>query len=188
MAIIGGADGPTSVFLSGTPGWLNLFGLILVALLLLPNLLYALKSRAAQCRSGNRRSSRRLLSLLEQAGRYGCMLLMVLNPVPGEFGFPSPTAALCYFAGNGLLLLLYWGCWIVYYKKPGRICALLLALLPALLFLLSGLTLRHWLLAAFALLFGICHVRVTLIHGEISDSPSDGRAKMPPQDPVSRGG
>ena len=43
--------------------------------------------------------------------------------------------------------------------------ALLLALLPALLFLLSGLTLRHWLLAAFALLFGICHVRVTLIHG-----------------------
>lgn len=165
MAIIGGADGPTSVFLSGTPGWLNLFGLILVALLLLPNLLYALKSRAAQCRSGNRRSSRRLLSLLEQAGRYGCMLLMVLNPVPGKFGFPSPTAALCYFAGNGLLLLLYWGCWIVYYKKPGRICALLLALLPALLFLLCGLTLRHWLLAAFALLFGICHVRVTLIHG-----------------------
>ena len=30
---------------------------------------------------------------------------------------------------------------------------------------LCGLTLRHWLLAAFALLFGICHVRVTLIHG-----------------------
>ena len=50
-------------------------------------------------------------------------------------------------------------------RRRFPVLSLLLALLPALLFLLCGLTLRHWLLAAFALLFGICHVRVTLIHG-----------------------
>lgn len=36
ISIIGGADGPTSIFLVGSLGisWLNIFGLILVVLLL----------------------------------------------------------------------------------------------------------------------------------------------------------
>ena len=35
ISIIGGADGPTSIFLGGSLGisWLNIFGLILVVLL-----------------------------------------------------------------------------------------------------------------------------------------------------------
>ncbi len=42
-SVIGGADGPTSIFLAGKLGcnWINFFGLIIVVLLLLPNILYA---------------------------------------------------------------------------------------------------------------------------------------------------
>ena len=39
--------------------------------------------------------------------------------------------------------------------------ALSLAIIPACIFLLSGLLLRHWLLAGFAILFAIAHIYVT---------------------------
>jgi len=41
ISIIGGADGPTSVFVAGKLGmnWLSTFGLILVILLLIPNII-----------------------------------------------------------------------------------------------------------------------------------------------------
>ena len=47
ISIIGGADGPTSIFLGGSLGisWLNIFGLILVVLLLVPNTIYAVKEK-----------------------------------------------------------------------------------------------------------------------------------------------
>ena len=38
---------------------------------------------------------------------------------------------------------------------------MILAVLPACLFLLSGLTLRHWLLVGFAALFAVGHIYVT---------------------------
>ena len=43
ISIIGGADGPTSVFVAGKLGmnWLSTFGLVLVILLLIPNIIYA---------------------------------------------------------------------------------------------------------------------------------------------------
>ena len=45
FTIIGGADGPTSIFLAEKTGWLNIFGLILVVLLLIPNIIYAIKNK-----------------------------------------------------------------------------------------------------------------------------------------------
>ena len=47
ISIIGGADGPTSVFIAGKLGmnWINFFGFILVILLLVPNVIYACKER-----------------------------------------------------------------------------------------------------------------------------------------------
>ena len=45
ISIIGGADGPTSVFVAGKLGmnWLNTFALVLVILLLIPNIIYAVR-------------------------------------------------------------------------------------------------------------------------------------------------
>ncbi|MDD3206414.1 MAG: hypothetical protein PHS74_11880 [Lachnospiraceae bacterium] len=44
FSVIGGADGPTSVFLAGKivvpgMGWINIWGLVLVILLLIPNVI-----------------------------------------------------------------------------------------------------------------------------------------------------
>ena len=45
IGIIGGADGPTAIFVATSPGWINFFGLIIVVLMLIPNIIYAIRHR-----------------------------------------------------------------------------------------------------------------------------------------------
>ena len=105
IAIIGGADGPTSVFIAGKLGmnWLNVFGLIFVVLLLIPNIIYAVKVKNQQNKCSNR-----FMNIMEQIGRYGCMFLMVFNIGIAEFGFGSVGAFFTYLFGNVFLMILYW--------------------------------------------------------------------------------
>lgn len=156
MAIIGGADGPTAIFITSSASWINWFGLIIVVLLLLPNAIYAIRHKDAQNKCRNR-----MMNVLEQIGRYGCMLLMVCNIGVAEFGYASVTGFIVYLLGNAVLILLYWAFWILYAKRPRLVPALMLAILPTLIFLLCGLTLRHWLLVGCGLLFGVAHIYVT---------------------------
>jgi hypothetical protein len=159
MTIIGGANGPTSVFITPSMGWLNWFGLIIIALMMIPNIVYALRNRDSENKCTNR-----LVNLAEQIGRYGCMFLMVFNIGVAELGVASVAAFLVYLIGNVVLLLAYFVFWIVYGKKQSLFTAEMLALLPTLLFLLSGLTMRHWLLAGFAVLFGAAHFYITVVN------------------------
>lgn len=154
MTIIGGSDGPTKIFLSGM-SWLNWFGLIIVALMLIPNIIWAIRHRGEQNKCKNR-----TMNILEQIGRYGCMLLMVFNIGISEFGFPTPASFLVYLLSNTVLLLAYWVLWIVYAKRQTSFCTVMLAVLPTLIFLLCGVMLRHWLLVGFSVLFGVAHIYV----------------------------
>ena len=140
-------------------GWINLFGGIIVILLLIPNIVYALKNRGEK-----NLCTDRTMNLLEQIGRYGCIVLMWLPLLVWKFGFRSVPEMLLYFAGNGALLLLYWLVFARYLKERTAKRALVLAILPACVFLLSGLLLRHWLLAGFAVLFAVGHIYVTAVN------------------------
>lgn len=158
MSIIGGSDGPIAVFIAGKTGmdWLNVFGLILVILLLIPNIVYAIKVKGQKNLCTNK-----FINILEQIGRYACMFLMVFNIGIAEFGFGSVAAFLIYGIGNVLLLLSYWVIWILYFHKQSFGKQIALAILPICLFLLSGITMRHYLLILFGLVFGVGHVYVT---------------------------
>ena len=158
ISIIGGADGPTTVFIATQLGmnWLNVFDLILVVLLLIPNIIYAIKVKNQQNKCTNK-----FMNVIEQIGRYGCMVLMVFNIGVAEFGFPSVGTFLVYLFGNALLMLLYWIVWILYFKKCTYWKQITLALIPACIFLLSGITMLHYMLVIFAILFGIGHIYVT---------------------------
>ena len=71
VSIIGGADGPTSVFLAGelgTKSIINIFGLIIVLLILVPNIIYAIRVKDQENKCQNK-----IMNILEQIGRYGCM-------------------------------------------------------------------------------------------------------------------
>ncbi len=162
---IGGADGPTSVFLAGKIGvsWLNVFGLIFVILLLIPNIIYAVKYRDVENLCKNK-----VINVLEQIGRYGSMFLMVFNIGIAEFGFASTNAFLIYFLGSILLMLAYWIIWIIFFARQSMWNRMALAIIPTLLFLLSGCTLRHILLIITAIVFGIGHIYVTYINAKLS--------------------
>ena len=138
-------------------GWINLFGAGIVVLMLIPNIVYAIQNKGEQNRCTNR-----AMNLIEQIGRYACIVLMWLPLLVWKFGFASVFDMLLYLVGNGLLLIAYWIVFFVHMRKRSRATALTLAILPSCIFLLSGLLLRHWLLVGFAVLFAAGHIYVTL--------------------------
>lgn len=137
-------------------GWINLFGAAVVIAMLIPNIVYAVRNRDEKnlCES-------RVMNIAEQAGRYACIVLMWLPLLVWEFGFPSAAEMLVYLCGNALLLTVYLVVFVLYLKKKNARRAMILAVCPACIFLLSGVLLRHRLLAGFAALFAAGHIYVT---------------------------
>ena len=138
-------------------GWINLFGAGIVVLIMIPNIIYA----ARQKQDDTQIEVPHGLSACEQVGRYGCIILMWLPLLVWKFGFGSVEEFLIYLIGNGALLLCYYLSWMLYSRKKTLSVAMALAIIPTAIFLLSGLLLRHWLLVAFAILFGFAHCTIT---------------------------
>ena len=137
-------------------GWINVFGAVIVVLMLIPNIVYALKNKGEKNLCANR-----FMNVVEQIGRYACIALMCLPLLVWKFGFASVLDMMLYMACNGLLLAAYWITFAFYMKRRSVRLALVLAVLPACIFLLSGILLQHWLLAGFAVVFAIGHIYVT---------------------------
>ncbi len=101
------------------------------------------------------------MTIADRIRIYGCMLLMVVHLGIKKLGFGSIELFLIYFFGNICLILAYWIIWALYFRKPAYPMQIALAVIPTCIFLLCGLTMRHWLLVVFAVIFGIGHIYVT---------------------------
>ncbi len=137
--------------------WFNGVGLGIMAVIMIPNLVFMLK-----CRSGLENAwKNRRLEMLEQIGRFGCFGTMILN-IPGTcFGFPSDEAFALYLIVNAILVLCYCAIWIICFRKNSIFRALSLSILPPVIFLFSGIVSRSILLTAAALLFAPCHIIIS---------------------------
>lgn len=145
-------------------GWINVFGAGIVVLILIPNIVYAIRNRDEENLCTNR-----LMNVIEQIGRYACIVLMWLPLLVWKFGFQSVFELMLYLFGNGALLLAYWIVYVLYMRKRTTARALTLAVLPSCIFLLSGILLRHWLLTGFAVLFAVGHLYVTLKNAQAKE-------------------
>ena len=156
--VIGGSDGPVSILIAenSKAGWINLFGLVIVILMLLPNIIYAVKFHGIENKCKDK-----VMNWIEQIGRYSSMFFIIFNIGLAEFGFPSAEAYITYFVGNTIFIILYWCIWILYFHKITFWKSMALAIIPTAIFLLSGITSRHYLLVISAVAFGIGHVYVT---------------------------
>lgn len=154
-SIIGGADGPTTVFLAGSSdiSRINIFGLIFVVLMLIPGIICAIKLKNMRTENNNK-----ILYLMDKLGLWGSIAFMVFNIGEFSFGFKSVGAALTYFIGNALLIVLYWILWMLYFIKLSRLKWTLIAEIPADIFLLSGITTRNYPLIALSVIFRIGHI------------------------------
>lgn len=140
-------------------GWINLYGSIIVILMLIPNIIYTLNNKNQENHCHNK-----IWCVIEQVGRYACIILMCLPILVWRFCFQGFLEILIYLFGNGLLLIIYYIFWILYFQKRTIVVTLVLGIVPICIFLMSGILLRHWLLIVFSVVFGISHIYISYVN------------------------
>ncbi|WP_426348671.1 hypothetical protein ACPWSR_13065 [Alloiococcus sp. CFN-8] len=139
--------------------WINAFGIIIVVLILIPNIIYAFKFKGVENKCKNK-----IMNFFEQLGRYGSMFFMAFNIGILEYGFKLKVAFLLWIFIMIVLIIAYWIGWLLYFKRPSPFCALTLAIIPSAIFVLSGILSRDYLLLIFGLIFCIGHVYVSYVN------------------------
>lgn len=142
--------------------WFNVFGLIFIIIIMIPNIIFAIK-----CKDGFQNNwNNKIVEISEQIGRYGCFGLMIIN-IPGTwFGFWSDEAFAIYLIVNIVLVVAYCILWIVCWKKNNIFKALSLSIIPSVIFLFSGVMSRSILLVLSALIFAPCHIMISYKNAE----------------------
>ena len=140
--------------------WFNYYGLIAVAIILLPNIISAVVDKST---FENKYNSKAML-ILEQIGRYGCMMSMIFNIPYTYFNFWFTHALIVYLITNGVLLVLYILGWIIFRKGRNTVKMLWLSIIPPTLFLFSGVMLLSIPLIILAVIFGIGHITVSYMN------------------------
>mgnify|MGYP001040746624 CR=1 FL=1 len=136
--------------------WFNIYGLIFVATLLVPNIVYGALHRDVQPPKCGK-----VLEICEQIGRYGAMACMVFNIPYVVFGFWFAGGFAAYLFAGGALLFLYILLFALFWRKSHLAKALALSVLPMLLFLACGVLFLHIPLIVFAAIFGYAHITIS---------------------------
>ena len=138
-------------------GWINIFGLVFMVIIMIPNVIFALK-----CKDGfENRWENKAVEVLEQIGRYGCFAFMVINIPKTWFGWASDEAFALYLIVDAVLVTAYCMIWAVCFKKNSVFRALSLSIIPSVIFLFSGIMSRSVLLMISALIFAPCHILIS---------------------------
>lgn len=138
-------------------GWINIFGLVFMIIIMIPNVIFALK-----CKDGfENRWENKAVEVLEQIGRYGCFAFMVINIPKTWFGWASDEAFALYLIVDAVLIIAYCVIWVVCFKKNSVFRALSLSMIPSAIFLFSGIMSRSVLLMISAVVFAPCHILIS---------------------------
>ena len=137
--------------------WLKDFWLVMVAVIMIPNILFAMKCKDGFVNKWNNKS----VETVEQIGRFGCFGFMIIN-IPGTwFGWWSDEAFAVYLVVDAVLVTLYCVIWAVCFRKSSVFRALALSIIPSVLFLFSGIMSRSILLTIAAVLFAPSHILIS---------------------------
>ena len=81
--------------------WFNVFGLIFIAVIMIPNVVFAIK-----CKDGfDNKWNNKYVEVTEQVGRLGCFGFMIIN-IPGTwFGWWSDEAFALYLIVDTILVI-----------------------------------------------------------------------------------
>lgn len=138
-------------------GWFNVFGLIFIVVIMIPNIVFAIKRKDGF----DNKWDNKFVEFIEQAGRFGCFGFMIFN-IPGTwFGWWSDEAFALYLIVDGILVMLYCAIWIICFKKNSVFRALALSVIPSALFLFSGIISRSVLLTVASVLFAPSHIAIS---------------------------
>lgn len=134
--------------------WFNYYGLAIMAVIMVPNILFAATHKEGFANAYQNKA----VEILEQVGRYGCFALMIFNIPHAGAHFWFEGARIVYLTVNGALCLAYLFFWWLCWNRKGRLRALSLSILPSAVFLFSGIMLAYIPLLVFAVLFTVNHI------------------------------
>ena len=137
--------------------WFNVFGLVFIVVIMIPNIVFAVR-----CKDDfENKWNNKVIELIEQIGRFGCIGFMIFN-VPGTwFGWWSNEAFAIYLIIDVLLIFLYCAIWFIFWKKNNVFRALALSIIPSVIFLFSGIMSRSILLIFATILFAPAHILIS---------------------------
>ena len=137
--------------------WINIFGLIFMAVIMIPNVIFALK-----CKDGfENQWKNRWVEAIEQIGRFGCFGFMIIH-IPGTwFGWWSDECLAIYLIVDVILVALYCIIWMICFRKNSMFRALALSVIPSVLFLFSGIMSRSVLLVIATVIFAPSHIMIS---------------------------
>ena len=136
---------------------INILNIVIIALMLVPSVISTIKTKKFKSHCHNR-----AMKLVEWIGRILCIVLMIYPLGKKEYGFPAAENFIIYVFGNIILIAVYLLVWVSFFKKENKAKAVILTVVPVMVFILCGITLDYWLLIFAAILFGIGHIYVTL--------------------------
>lgn len=137
--------------------WFNFWGLIIIVLILIPNIFSAVFDKSAFENKFNNKA----IMILEQIGRYLCLILMIFNIPYTYFGFWFNYALYVYIVLNIKLIIIYYLGWIVFRRSKCTVKMLWLSITPTLIFLFSGIMVCSIPLIVSSLIFGIGHITIS---------------------------
>lgn len=134
----------------------NVCGLLFAIILLAPHIVYAKTHNYDMSVFDNRG-----MLLLERIGKYCSLFLMSFHIGILDKGFTSPVMQKFWFIFSAVMSAAYIAVWILFFKKEGRVLAYMLTVLPAVVFMLSGLLQVNTLLLTFGVVFFIGQIYLT---------------------------
>ena len=138
--------------------WFNIFGFLFVVIMMIPNIVFALKKK----NGFKNKYKNKLVLFLEKFGRIGCIIFMFIN-IPGTYlGFWDLPCMFFYIVLECVLLLAYIVLFIIYFNKNTMAKAVTLSVIPSVMFLLGGILYASLLLSIFAVIFAPCHILISV--------------------------
>lgn len=143
--------------------WFNYYGLAIMAIIMIPNIVCAVKQKNDFVNNYHNKA----VEILEQVSRYACFALMIFN-IPYTFiGFYFPLGEAVYVIVNAVLVLAYCLCFIIFWKKSGIVKALLLSIIPSLIFIFSSIMIANAPLFVFSMIFTVTHILISVKNVQI---------------------
>lgn len=148
--------------------WFNYYGLAIMAVIMIPNIIYAVKHKNQVVVYDNKAAI-----IFEQIARYGCFAFMIFNIPYTYIGFWFSFGKIFYITVNAVLLLGYCISWSVLRNKNGIVKALLLSIIPSSVFIVSSILIASILLFVFAVIFAVTHILISIksAKAENTDEP-----------------
>ena len=136
----------------------NLYGIIMMFLVMIPNIIYFQKNKNIEAKKFNKGTS---LEISENILRYGMIIFFIINTGLFEYGFAGKYAVITWIISAIVMTAIYYVCWYGYFKNKSYKLEMLLSSVPSVLFIFTGIMMRRYAALVLAVLFAAVHIYAT---------------------------